>query len=85
MSLISICLLQEQVDNSIIWPAAGITNKIGEMTIRELRTKAEADLGNKFNIKAFHDIVLDTVGPLDILSKTVADWTQSMQRKSKPQ
>ena len=50
--------VQTEVDRYISWPGQALSYKLGEMKILELRTKAEKELGTKFDLKAFHDAVL---------------------------
>ncbi len=60
--------VQTEVDRYIAWPGQALSYKMGELTIWELRAKAERELGDKFDIREFHDAVLDGGGlPLELL------------------
>ena len=66
-----------ETDRYIAWPGQAISYKMGEIKIRELRKRAEAELGSKFNIRDFHEIILEqgTV-TLPILEKRVNAYIQ---------
>lgn len=51
--------INTEVDRYISWPGQAVSYKIGEIKIRELRTKAEEALGEDFDIRAFHEIILE--------------------------
>jgi uncharacterized protein (DUF885 family) len=51
--------IETEVDRYISWPAQALSYYLGEATIWRVRHKAEAALGEKFNIRAFHDTVLE--------------------------
>ncbi|MEM9494577.1 MAG: DUF885 family protein [Pseudomonadota bacterium] len=60
--------VRTEVDRYISWPGQALSYKMGELTIWELRAKAEAELGDAFDIRAFHDAILVEGGlPLDML------------------
>jgi len=52
--------------------------KVGQIKILELRKRAERELGQRFDIRTFHDIVLDCAGPLDILETKIDQYIQSV-------
>ncbi|HXI12247.1 MAG TPA: DUF885 domain-containing protein [Thermoanaerobaculia bacterium] len=67
-----------EVERFIAIPSQALAYKIGELKIRELRTRAEKTLGGKFNIKAFHRVVLeDGALPLDVLETKIDKWIDS--------
>ncbi len=69
--------IQTETDRYISWPGQALSYKIGELKIRELRQKAETVLGNKFDIREFHEIILEqgTV-TLSILETRVNDYIE---------
>ena len=64
--------IETEVDRYIAWPGQALSYYLGEMAIREARAKAQAALGAKFNIRAFHDTVLGLGSvPLPVLTARI--------------
>jgi len=67
--------INTEVDRYIAWPAQALSYKMGQMKILELRARAQKELGTKFDIRAFHDAVLDQGPlPLDLLEEKITAW-----------
>ena len=69
--------VEGEVTRYVTWPGQAVGYKVGQMKILELRQAAREALGDKFDIKKFHDVVLDCAGPLDILEKHVNDYIKN--------
>ena len=74
--------IQSETDRYIAWPAQALAYKLGQLKFQELRTRAKNELGPKFDIRAFHDEMLDGGSlPLDLLDARTNQWLA--QQKSK--
>jgi uncharacterized protein (DUF885 family) len=67
--------VQAETDRYIAWPAQALGYKMGQLKILELRATAQQELGTRFDIKAFHDQVIDSGAlPLDVLEDRIDSW-----------
>ena len=67
--------IEVEVDRYIVWPSQALGYKIGQLKIRELRTYAEKELGQKFDLRAFHDEVLKNGAlPMSVLEAHLKEW-----------
>ena len=69
-----------QIDRYITWPGQALSYKIGEIKILALRKKAEDTLGQKFDLRAFHDTIIGNGSlPIAILEEVIGQWIESQK------
>jgi AbrB family looped-hinge helix DNA binding protein len=73
--------IEAEVNRYITWPGQATAYKVGELRIRELRTRAEERLGARFDLRGFHDAVLENGAvPLDVMAANVERWISRSAR-----
>jgi uncharacterized protein (DUF885 family) len=74
--------IQSETDRYIAWPAQALSYKLGQLKIRELRDRAQKELGAKFDIRKFHDEMLNGgTLPLDLLDARTDKWIAEQKGK----
>src|SRR6201996_5620803 len=73
-------MIQAETDRYIAWPAQALSYKLGQLKFRELRDRAQKELGAKFDIRTFHDEMLNGgVLPLDLLEQRTDTWIKDQK------
>jgi uncharacterized protein (DUF885 family) len=73
--------VQTEVDRYIAWPGQALAYKLGQLEILRLREKARQKLGDKFDLRAFHDEVVGSGPlPLDVLHSQVETWIAAPEK-----
>jgi uncharacterized protein (DUF885 family) len=68
--------IEVEIDRYLVWPGQALAYKLGELKMKELRASAQRELGDKFDVRAFHDTLLGAGAlPLSVLETRMRDWT----------
>jgi uncharacterized protein (DUF885 family) len=77
--------VQAETDRYIVMPGQALAYKLGQLKILELRAKAKQELGDKYDIRAFHDEILNGGAlPLDVLEARTTTWMTAVKEGKAP-
>ena len=72
--------VQAETDRYVAWPAQALGYKLGQLEILKLRAQAQKELGSKYDLRAFHDEILNGGAlPLDALDQRVTSWIEAQK------
>jgi uncharacterized protein (DUF885 family) len=73
--------VESEIDRYCVWPAQACGYKIGHLEFARLRSSAQARLGARFDLRAFHETVLQGGAmPLEVLAQVVDDWATEVAK-----
>jgi len=76
--------VQAEVDRYIAWPGQALSYKLGQLEILKLGTRAERELGGRYDIRAFHDEILNGGAlPMDVMDARVSAWINSQKSEAR--
>ena len=65
---------EQEVDRYITWPGQALGYKMGQIRISQMRRGASEKMGDRFDIRAFHEVVLKSSGPMEVLQDEVSKY-----------